>query len=64
MRLTRFRFRAIGSHTALAPPLPPAADRCTATAVSTGRRCKLPAGPNGFCGVFHRSVPSNGPRAA
>jgi len=52
MRLTRFRFRAIGSHTALAPPLPPAADRCTATN-RTGARCKLEAGPYGYC-PFHR----------
>jgi len=38
MRLTRFRFRAIGSHGALAPPLPAAADRCSATTRAGARQ--------------------------
>lgn len=42
---------------------PPGDPKCRAVATSTGKRCKLDAGPDGYCGVFHRSTPS-GPRSA
>lgn len=38
-----------------------AAARCAGT-TSRGNLCKLPAGPTGYCGVFH-TVPA-GPRPA
>jgi hypothetical protein len=71
MRLTRIRFRSIGAHGRTAPPLPAGAAevviehtpaQCRAKAASTGKRCKMPAGPSGYCGVFHR--PPAGPAAA
>jgi hypothetical protein len=34
------------------PAWPPA--RCTAYAYTTGQRCRLPAGPDGLCGVHRR----------
>jgi hypothetical protein len=51
-----------------ARPLPvvvtrPDDPQCRAVAVSSGKRCKLPAGPTGFCEVFHRATPA-GPRPA
>jgi hypothetical protein len=60
MRLIRLRRRT--------GPLPvvvtsPGDPRCRAVAVGSGKRCKLPAKPTGFCEVFHRATP-NGPRAA
>jgi hypothetical protein len=61
MRLFSLRRRTGPLTVAVTTPDDP---RCSAVAVSSGKRCKLPAGPDGFCGVFHRSVLGNGPRAA
>jgi Family of unknown function (DUF5763) len=59
---TRIKFRRSGRHGLTAPPLPPTGDRCKAVKAN-GTRCKLEAGPTGFCEVFHRATPA-GPRPA
>lgn len=60
MRLIRLRRRTGPLPVVVAPPGDP---RCRAVAVSSGKRCKLSAGPSGFCEVFHRAAPA-GPRPA
>jgi hypothetical protein len=41
----------------------PGDPKCRAVAIITGKRCPLPAGPDGYCGVLHRGGPA-GPRPA
>lgn len=62
---TRLRLRRPGGAIA-APPLPPAGGygQCRATAASTGRRCRLDVGPDGYCGHFGHRPPPPTPRAA
>jgi hypothetical protein len=60
MRLPRFRTRPAGQHRAShAPPLPPAADRCTET-TGSGARCKLPAWRDGRCRLHAARCPVAG----
>jgi hypothetical protein len=65
MRLiTRIRLRRIGD-VSVTRPLPPGSyGQCKATAASTGRRCRLDAGPDGYCGHFGHRPPPPTPRAA
>jgi hypothetical protein len=67
MRLiTRIKIRSIGRDTIAAPPLPQPGSygQCRATAASTGRRCRLDAGPDGYCGHFGHWLPPQGPLPA
>ena len=49
-------------HPRAAPVVAAPGPQCQGT-TRTGRRCKLPAGADGYCQVFHRAGP-RGPRAA
>jgi hypothetical protein len=60
MRLIRIRGRKLVSQPS---PPPGGYGQCHATAASTGRRCRLDAGPNGYCGHFGHKPP-RGPLAA
>jgi hypothetical protein len=57
---TRIRIRSTGNHGRNAPPLPPASQRCKAT-TRTGQRCRLDAGPDGYCGQWGHVPPPPGP---
>lgn len=58
--LARIRHRRVLSVVVV----PPGDPQCCAVAVSTGKRCKLPADATGYCGTFHKAAPGDGPRLA